>query len=168
MIDDDGYDIVKAEKFLESRNYRHISAPHIEKDMTLALCTKIFGNRIDFIHITGIDKELGTYFGVYDYRMMIFFNEMSKRPVPVYQSVWRESESGHDTWPLNNSEHNYHRNRIYLIEDELAGFIHEECLKLEPGYSKNKNLSGISGFIRKHISSARNIDDFVVKESYFR
>lgn len=164
MIDDDGYDIVKAEMFLESRNYRHISAPYIEKDMTIALCTKIFGNRIDFIHLTGIDKELGTYFGVYDHRMMVFFNEMSKRQVPISQSIWRVSESGHDTWPLNNSEHKYHKNRIYLIEDELAEFIREECLKLKPGYSKHKNLSGLTGFFRKHILSTPTIDDYVVRK----
>lgn len=163
-MDDDGYDIVKSEIFLESRGYHMIPVTSIEKGMTVAMFTKVNGERLDMIHISKIENDLGKYFSFFDYRMMVFFRKDSHKIKPVCQNIWLSSDYGcdpHDSWPLNNSSHRYYMNRIYLIDDDLSDFIKEECTAISPGTFKGKDLCGISGFYRKHISSARTIDDFI-------
>ena len=163
-MDDDGYDRVKSEMFLESRGYQRIPVTSIENGMTIAIFSKVDGERLDMIHISKIENDLGKYFGFFDYRMMVFFRKDSKKIKPVCQNIWMGSydeQDKHDSWPLNNSSHRYYMNRIYLIDDDLSDFIREECTAISPGTFRGKDLCGISGFYRKHISSAKTIDDFI-------
>ena len=166
------YTRCRAEEFLIDRDYYKIEYFDAGKDMTLGIFQRADGNRLNIIHLSDIEvikdestKDM-TFNGIFDYRMMIFFDDKRKGIIPIYQSVWNESSSDSskkEYWTLNNTRNDYLKNKIYLIDDDLSGFVKTECQSIQEGHCEHKNLSGLIGIVRKKIIPEKTIDDYVIR-----